>query len=387
MRPIVLIECTASLAQQVRAALPESLQGAVRHWTAPGLRSGTVSGVLTYDPVAVVIGPEITEQEAFGLASALDRSGRGAGVVVIANHLQGTLDRAMAAGVRAVVPPSADPATLSSAVERAVEAGSSRPTTPAAPEVSRSGRVITVTSPKGGAGKTVLASNLAVSLAGVAPQRVVVVDLDLQFGDIAYAFSMQPTHTVYDAVAGDLDPTALKVYLTRHTSDLYALCAPDDPAQGERVEASAVGSILEILAEAFEFVVIDTGAGLTEHTLVALDASSDAVFIIDADVPSMRHLAKVVNALDRLGIPARRHFVLNRADARIGVRIADVLGSVGLHSDLEIPTSRDVPISLSHGVPISLSDPRSSMARGASSLADRIVDQPGMPSLTLERSA
>jgi pilus assembly protein CpaE len=392
MRPVVLVGCSNAFTQRVQAALSGGTGLRLQRWTEPPMRSGTVAGVLTSDPLVVVIGPEVNEREAFELASRLDQTGRGLGVVVIADHRQGTLDRALAAGVRAVVPPTADAEALRAAIERTAAAARKRGATQAKdPAKPKGGRVITVTSPKGGAGKTVLASNLAVSLATIAPRKVVIVDLDLQFGDIAYAFSLDPSHTVFDAVtAGHLDPTALKVYLTHHRSDLYALCAPDDPAKGELVEAPAVTGILEILASAFDFVVVDTGAGLTEHTLAALDASSDSVFVADADVPSIRHLAKVVRALDRLGMKANRHFVLNRADARIGVRIADVLASVGLRTDIEIPTSREVPISLSHGIPIALSNPKSSMARGVARLAERIADDAQQdPSTTgsLERSA
>ncbi len=82
-----------------------------------------------------------------------------------------------------------------------------------------------------------------------------------------------------------------------------------------------------------------------------------------------------------------RHVVLNRADARIGIRIGDVLDDVGLATDLEIPTSREVAISLSRGEPIVLSNAKSSMAKKVNELADRLLageDRPGRPA---ERSA
>ena len=143
------------------------------------------------------------------------------------------------------------------------------------------------------------------------------------------------------------------------------------------IEADRVGEIISTLASDFDYLVIDTGAGLTEHTLTALDASTDAVLIADADVPSIRPLAKVAATLDRIGLDGlRRHFILNRADARIGVRIADVLGSLGLEMDLEIPTSREVGISLSRGVPIMISNPKSTMAKRVTRLVHRLADRP-----------
>ncbi len=393
MKPIVLLGCPQAFTQRVHAAVGDETREALRRWPDPPMRPGTVSGILTYHPSVVVIGPELSEQEALALAAEFDRSGHAVGVVVVAEQRHGTLDRALAVGVRAIVPPKAEDEVIRLAVARAAEAAARRAdaaAAAAAPQARRhGGRVITVGSPKGGAGKTVLATNLAVALARSAPRKVVVVDLDLQFGDVAYALSLEPNHDVYDAAtAGRLDPAALKVYLTHHTGELYALCAPEDPGRGELVDAESITGILEILASGFEFVVVDTGAGLTEHTLAALDASTDAVLLADADVPSIRHLGKVVTALDQIGLtgPAR-HFVLNRADARIGVRIADVLSSVGLRMDVEIPTSRDVPISLSHGVPIALSNPKSSMARGVEKLAERIREPADHHTAGMERSA
>ncbi len=380
MRPIVLVGCASDFEERLVAIADDEAKPRLRRWSDALTRSGTVSGLLTYDPAVVVLGSGIGEPEALRLAMQLDQTGRGIALVVVAEQRTKTIESALAAGVRAVVSPDADAQTLRAALRKAIDAGDRRaepaPVESAAPSGRESGRVITVASPKGGAGKTVLASNLAVGLAQVAPRRVVVVDLDLQFGDIAYAFSLTPRHSISDAaMSGRVDATALKVFLSYHEAGLYALCAPEDPAGGEDVHPESASQVLSHLAAEFDFVVVDTGAGLTEHTLAALDVSTDAVLIADADVPSIRHLAKVVASLDRLQMTNLvRHFVLNRADARIGIRISDVLSSVGLRMDIEIPTSRDVAISLSRGVPIGLSNPKSSMAKKVEQLVQRLVE-------------
>jgi pilus assembly protein CpaE len=397
MKPIVLVGCTSGFEESLLGAVDESIRPRLRRWSDSMAGPGTVSGLLTTDPGVVILGSALDKSDALRMASEIDQAGRGIAVVVVAELRSATVDAALAAGVRAVVSPDADDATLRSGLQRAIDAADRQiPLATAADagagaaEVHRMGRVITVTAPKGGAGKTVLASNLAVGLAREAPRRVVVVDLDLQFGDIAYAFSLEPQHSVVDAAAsGADDPTALKVFLSHHEAGLYALCAPDDPGGGDEVNAEAVPGILSRLAAEFDFVVVDTGAGLTEHTLAALDVSTDAILIADADVPSIRHLAKVVATLDRLQmVRMRRHFVLNRADARIGIRMSDVLQGVGLHMDVEIPTAREVPISLSQGIPIVLSNPKSSMAKKVGRLVDRVsegVGNGGSP--VVERSA
>ena len=104
----------------------------------------------------------------------------------------------------------------------------------------------------------------------------------------------------------DLDATTLKVFLTRHQSGLYVLCAPDEPAEGEGISVAATTAIIRMLASEFRYVVIDTAAGLGEHTLAALEQSTDLVLISDMDVPSVRNLRKALDALDLLGMMAPR---------------------------------------------------------------------------------
>ncbi|MCB2224112.1 MAG: AAA family ATPase [Actinobacteria bacterium] len=380
MRPIVLVGCPSEFAERLVAAAGDALRPRLRRWSEPLARSGTASGLLTFDPAVVVLGGDIGYDEALELAGRLDRARRDVEIVLVAEPRAATLDAAMAAGVRAVLPPDAEGAALRTVLARTAETADRAATSrPAArpqeqPAAAPAGRIVTVTSPKGGAGKTVVASNLAAGLAAVAPRRVAIVDLDLQFGDIAFALSLQPHHTIADlAGSAEVDATTLKVFLTSHEAGLYALCAPEDPAGADEVDPAVTPEILKQLASQFEYVVVDTGAGFTEHTLAALDVSTDAVLIADADVPSIRHLAKAAATLDRLGMGAmRRHFVLNRADARIGIRIADVLESVGLEMDLEIPTSRDVAISLSRGEPIVLSNAKAAMTRRITELVERL---------------
>jgi pilus assembly protein CpaE len=222
-----------------------------------------------------------------------------------------------------------------------------------------------------------ISTNLAVGLASLEPRAVAIVDLDLQFGDVAFALGLKPRHTIHDAVSTPqaLDLTTLKVFLAHHNSELYALCAPDDPARGEAVGAESVDEIVSLLVSGFEYVVIDTGAGLTEHTLAAIEVSTDVVFVADMDVPSIRHLGKVLHVLDRLGMgKARRHVALNRADARAGLSLGDVAQASGVHVDVEIPSSRHVPVALNTGRPILLDNPKSPVSKALWKLIGRLAD-------------
>ena len=166
----------------------------------------------------------------------------------------------------------------------------------------------------------------------------------------------------------ELDATLLKIFLTRHHSGLYVLCAPQEPAVGEVIPVAAVKAVVRLIASAFGYVVIDTPGALKEPTRAALDLSTDAVMVCDMDVPAVRDLRK---ALDVLGErPIRRHLVLNRADSRVGLTRAAVAEAAGANFDWEIPSSIDVPVSLNEGRPLLLGNPRSRVARRLAEFAE-----------------
>ncbi|MEO7442652.1 MAG: P-loop NTPase, partial [Acidimicrobiales bacterium] len=238
-------------------------------------------------------------------------------------------------------------------------------------------RVITVLSPKGGAGKTTVATNLAVGLAGAMAGRVALVDLDVQFGDVAAALQLTPEHGLGDVAAApeEVTPTMVKVFLSTHSSGLYALCAPDSPAEGDVVTHTHGARAVQLLADEFDVVVVDTAAGLQEHSLAAIEVSTDILVVCTTDVASVRSLRKALDALDRLGMTSqRRHFVLNRADARVGLDIGDIEEAVGMKWALTLPSSKSVPLSMNVGTPVINSEPRSPVARQLQKLVEHFSE-------------
>jgi pilus assembly protein CpaE len=394
MRSILLVGSTDAMARRIHAVLGDGVRERLRLWTQPIAEPGGIDAALWTRPAVVVLGPGLVDKVLLRLAQVIDAANSDVEVVLV--HGGGVdADAALAAGVRGLLVKSSDDEAIRTTIGRALVAAERHlggdVVTPVRQTTVSRARVTTVLSPKGGAGKTVLSTNLAVGLASVAPRGVVLVDLDLQFGDVAYALGLKPRHTIYDAVAGTgpLDITTLKVFLTHHVSDLYVLCAPDEPHRGEMVSVEVVQQIITLLASEFDHVVVDTAAGLSEHTLATLDLSTDVVFLADMDVPSVRHLNKVIRAFDRLGMKkAKRHFLLNRADARVGLSMLQVATQAGLAVDLEIPLSKQVPVTLNEGMPIILSDPKSPVSRKIWELVERLTDSHVTPvRQPLKRSA
>jgi pilus assembly protein CpaE len=380
---IILATPHAGYEQRVRRAFAENLNGELRRYD---LEPGRVTPdqlarqLGDSSPDVVAIGPDVEVDEALALARQLELTRPEISVLLISEPTSELWQQALRSGVRDVIAPDAVDADVRAAFDRALEVATrSRHNLAGEPSGPETGRVITVLSPKGGSGKTSVASNLAVGLALAEPNQVAIVDLDLQFGDVATALRLSPEHSIVDAVRGPaaLDAMELKSFLTAHPSNLWALCGPELPADGDDLPAERVKAIVQALAQEFDYVVIDTGAGLDEHTLSVLDVTTDFVLVAAMDVPSVRSIRKLVDVLDQLGMThQRRHLVINRADSKVGLDTGDVEAIVGQPVDVALPSSRMVPLSMNQGSPLVESQPRSPVARQLTTLIDRFLDRP-----------
>lgn len=313
----------------------------------------------------VFVGPGIAVDDAMDYAYEFDLQRPDIKVILCVKASADVLGQALHAGVRDVVDPLAGDQRILEAYKRATEAAArGRSHTATDNRGADAGSVvIAVASPKGGSGKTTIATNLAVGLAAEAPGQVAIVDLDLQFGDVATALQLMPEHSIADAArtVHSLDAMSLKVLLTHHPVDMYALCAPESPAEGERITASQTADILRLLQREFRYVVIDTAAGLGEQSLAALEMATDFVLICAMDVPGVRSFRTTLVTLDEIGLTnASRHVVLTRADARVGLNVEDIERTIGRPVDVTIPSTRAVPLSINQGTPLLQSESRRS---------------------------
>jgi pilus assembly protein CpaE len=334
-------------------------------------------------PDVLLVGPHAPAPEVLTLASRLDIQSPGISVVLMAEPSPEMWQAAMRAGIRDLVPPAAEVAEIRAAVERAGHAAASRRRVlrPVSETERYAGRVITIASPKGGVGKTTVATNLAIGLTAGAPQSTVLVDLDVQFGDVASALGLVPEYTLPDAVHGPAseDTMVLKTFLTQHPSGLYAVCGAESPAAGDTVTGEDVTRLLASLAREFRYVVVDTAPGLSEQTLAALDRASDVVMLTSMDVPGVRGLRKELDVLRELAmIPAGRHIVMNFADPKGGLTVRDVEMTIGAGVDVVLPRSKGVPTSTNQGVPILESNRRDPMAKEMRRLVSRFSATPLM---------
>ncbi|HEX9697024.1 MAG TPA: P-loop NTPase [Actinomycetota bacterium] len=336
------------------------------------LRTGTITGV--------IVGPNGGADAAFGIAARLHETAPGVGVVMVERKVTATiLQAALRAGVRDVLPADFKAAALVDAVQRSESAVRGHEPDSAHDDAPEPGRIITVFSPKGGVGKSCVATNLAVLLAANGKQ-VAAVDLDLQFGDLAIMLQLFPSRTIYDAAtaAGEMDPQTLVQYLTPHRSGVGLLPAPLEPGLAENVTADAAQKVLMGLRTAGRTVVVDTPPWFNDHVLQALDVSDEMVLVATMDVPSIKNLKVALQTLAMLGYPRERlRLVLNRADSKVGLSIADVERALGTSVDVAVPSSREVPLSVNRGTPLALADPASPVPVALAKLAALVSIEAG----------
>lgn len=336
-----------------------------------------VRAIVENDPLVVCIASDVPEEVALDVSRSLDEAHPNIGLVLVRQPTRNLWGKAARCGIRDIIEPHAAlNGELVAAVRLAVDRSARLRLAQRAPTPDESGKVIVVLSPKGGSGKTMLATNLAVSMAATNSGEVVLVDLDCVFGDVASVLGMVPDRTVGQlASLPNLDSTTLKVFLSRHEqSGVLVLPGSGLPEEGEAVTPQLVGQIIEMLARDFAYVVIDTAAGLDERALAAIERATDIVLLASMDVASIRNLTKEVNALDRLRMTAaNRHFVLNRADTRVGLEVSEVEAALAMKVDAALPSSRIVPLSMNRGEVVVRQDPDSEVAKQLIRLSRKFV--------------
>lgn len=339
-----------------------------------------VRATITPTPDIVIIGPSVPEAVALEWAGAFDREQPDVGTLIIAPATPDLLMGAMRLGVREVVPPNASGDQIREAVDRLLTAATRMKTARPAAEAAaaRENKVVTVLSAKGGSGKTVVATNLALGLNAPNPGSVVLVDLDIQFGDCGSTIGIEPEQTLADAAlnASVLDATTLKVFLTPHPSGLFLLAPPQSLVDAAEITTQQIKAILDLLVGIFDYVVIDTSSGIDDHAITAMEFSTDLVLVTSSEVPSVRAMRRQVETLDTIGITRqRRHFAINRAGTRVGLRTSDIEQTVGLEAAVEIPSSRGVVMSTNQGNPILVSNPKDPAARAMQELVSSFLPE------------
>jgi pilus assembly protein CpaE len=240
----------------------------------------------------------------------------------------------------------------------------------------RRGRIVTVFSPKGGTGKTVIATNTAAAVAKHEGKKALLLDLDLQFGDAAIMLGIEPEKTIYDLVVapGELDTEKLAGYVTRHVSGLDILPAPLRPEDAELVTEAKLAQLLEVARESYDIIVVDTSPFFHGPMLATLDRTDELLLLCGLDVPTIKNVRLALQTLELLSFPPDRiRVVLNRANSKVGMKPGEVEGALDVKVRFEIPSDRAVPLSVNRGNPAVLAEAKGDFARAIRTMAKTLA--------------
>jgi pilus assembly protein CpaE len=293
-------------------------------------------------------------------------------VLLVAGEGSGLLEEALEAGVADVLPLPQQTENIVLAIRKVSHAGRRLK------RGDQRGRVITIFSPKGGTGKTVIATNLAACLARQHGQRTLLVDLDLQFGDAAIMLGVEPEKTIYDLVVapGELDPEKLAGYTTRHACGLEVLPAPLRPEDAELVTEAKLARLLEVASHSYDSIVVDTSPFFHGPMLATLDRTQDLLIVCGMDVPTVKNVRLGLQTLDLLSFPTGRiKIVLNRANSNVGIKRAEIERALETRIRFDLPSDRAVPLGVNRGNPVVLGAARSDFAKAVRRITKDLLSE------------
>ena len=240
-------------------------------------------------------------------------------------------------------------------------------------------QVIAVFSPKGGAGRTTLATNLALALRRETSQRVALVDANLQFGDVGVLLNLNPKNrSVLDAVeGGEPDRDIVESVMVDHSTGIRVLLAPPAPEGADLVTPVYLRKMIDMLRESHDWVVVDLPSGLNDHTLGVLDAADQILVVAALEITTIKNVRLFLEVADQLDYERSKiRLVINRSDASQGIRIGDVEASIRRTIDGTIVSDgRLAVLAVNRGVPFVVSHPESPLARDVIRLARTVAGE------------
>jgi pilus assembly protein CpaE len=281
------------------------------------------------------------------------------------------LIEAMRVGVREVLPSPVTASELRAALERANQRLAS-------PENRAVGKVFVFVSCKGGSGATFMAANLGYALAAGHQKKVLLIDLDLQYGDATFSLnSTNPTHSVADvARQGDkLDASMLLASTMKISADYSLLAAPDDPEQAMNLEPAHIERLLALASQLYDFVIVDVERSMDAIAIKAFD-KADLIFpVTQLLLPNVRDTTKLLRLFRSLGYPdSKIRLIGNRTDTNGDLPVKQVEAAIGLPLFRSIPNDhKSASASCNLGEPVLRQSPNSPISIALQELAAHLA--------------
>ena len=246
----------------------------------------------------------------------------------------------------------------------------------------RARRTVAVYSPKGGVGTTTIATNIAIAAVARRPDRVILVDLALQFGGVATLLNLDPKQTLADVVQDETatrEPELLRIFAMRHDSGLHVLAAPGAPEAAETVTPAHITQILRTLLEGYDMIVVDAGSNLDERALAIFEAAEAVLLPVTPEVGALKAMHAFLEYLNEAGSTGlKATFVLNNMFAKDILKLRDVESFLGSKMSAELPYDPFLYLkAVNEGVPIVTGAPHSPAAERLIGLSSTAFGEEG----------
>jgi pilus assembly protein CpaE len=283
------------------------------------------------EPHVVLLDMADDPDGAIRAAAAIGTGSPGAGLVGVGPDLEPAhLLGAMRAGVMEYLPRPVETSHLADALVRVMRKRGWHDVA----EGHRLGKLLSFFSPKGGAGSTSVMTNVGIELHRLTGLKTLLVDLDLELGEIASLLGVRPRFHFVDLIRNfhRMDADLLTSYIESHESGVHVLSAPFEPEIGEEVTGEQIARILAFLRNHYDYVLVDTSKSLAPPALAALQAADPIFLVTNMDVPSLRNMKRCLPLLDRVtaGDAGRLRLVVNRFNPKSLVRLRDLEDTLGL---------------------------------------------------------
>lgn len=227
-------------------------------------------------------------------------------------------------------------------------------------------KIVTVFGTKGGVGKSVVCTNLAVCAAQKYRGKVGLIDLDVQFGDLSIMMNVNPRMTIAELMqeGEKTSPDILENYLYERNG-VHLLSAPNKPELSELVVARGVKEILNISRSMFTYTFVDTPSFVDEITLTALEEADIILLMISLDLPTIKNVKKGIDILRTLQLLSRTRLILNRSSGIAGLEPRDVERVLDMKIKAEVPSDGKLVVSsLNQGIPFVKMNPKAAVSKG-----------------------
>ena len=343
--------------------------------------SEAVNIVREKKPHVVLMDINMPGMDGIRATQAINEEGIETSVIMMSIQGEGEyIKRAMSAGARDYVVKPFGVNELVDTIKRVynMDMGKRKKTVvTAAPKVDS--KIISVFSTKGGVGKTTVATNLAVSLSNLTGKKVVLVDYDLQFGDVAICLNLYVKNSITELVKDFTnvaqEPALVEEYLLSHYSGVKVLAAPIRPEYAEYVTAEHTGKIIEFLKGRYDYIIIDTSHGFNDTIITALDMSDMILYISTLDLPSIKNTKNGLEVMKSLNYPKDKvRIIVNKTNESLGVKHNDFEGALGESIWEMIPDDvAAVTVSVNNGHPLVSHRRSSPVSKKLYKLAQRIM--------------